>query len=351
MRMSPRDWFAMLFYVYALAAAASASVASAKPTIHSAVPSAGLPVTQQSAGVSDAASSIIGDAADSVSDAASVSDATSISDAASSVIDAAADSVIDAAADSVSDAAADSVSDAAVSDSGPASSSHPITPARIILTTRGITDDVLPSLLQLLDEVAQGERPTIAVVITAAMAPCSTDADCRKREQVVESSHELSTRVGGASIELIDCAHDDPATMEEVVGRSHAVYVVGGNTFYLLHHLRRSGLDVVVQRRILQQGAIYVGCSAGSIVAGRSIRTAFWKGWDDPRVVEAVDWGSEQAQTALGLVSVSLFPHYEPAAHEALVQQRRGELDHGLVTLDEAGGAYMVGVGTTVGVY
>ena len=31
-------------------------------------------------------------------------------------------------------------------------------------------------------------------------------------------------------------------------------------------------------------GGLYVGASAGAIVAGRSIRTAEWKGWDDPSI-------------------------------------------------------------------
>ena len=31
-------------------------------------------------------------------------------------------------------------------------------------------------------------------------------------------------------------------------------------------------------------GCLYVGASAGAIVAGKSIETALWKGWDDPGV-------------------------------------------------------------------
>ena len=31
-------------------------------------------------------------------------------------------------------------------------------------------------------------------------------------------------------------------------------------------------------------GCLYIGASAGAIVAGKSIETALWKGWDDPAV-------------------------------------------------------------------
>jgi peptidase E len=38
-------------------------------------------------------------------------------------------------------------------------------------------------------------------------------------------------------------------------------------------------------------GCLYVGASAGAIVAGRSIETALWKGWDDPSVAgEDFEW-------------------------------------------------------------
>ncbi len=42
------------------------------------------------------------------------------------------------------------------------------------------------------------------------------------------------------------------------------------------------GLDKLIRSRVAA-GALYVGCSAGAIVAGRSAATALWKGWDDPR--------------------------------------------------------------------
>ena len=218
----------------------------------------------------------------------------------------------------------------------PLTDPHP----RIFLTTRGITADLVATFSRVLNQVAAGEKPTIAVIFTAMMATPQSSASALALEKVQEQVQLLSTL--GARIDLIDCAHDSEETMAEVLQRSHCIYVLGGNTFYLLHHMRRSGLDELVRRRVLEQGALYVGCSAGSIVAGRSISTAFWKGWDDPAVVPSADWSEPQAIQALGLVSVSLFPHYEPVKHEALVRQRRLDLGHDVVCLSEAGGGYLV---------
>lgn len=48
------------------------------------------------------------------------------------------------------------------------------------------------------------------------------------------------------------------------------VFVVGGNTTYLAEHARRSGFGDVV-RDLLRDGALYVGSSAGAILAGPTV--------------------------------------------------------------------------------
>jgi peptidase E len=59
-------------------------------------------------------------------------------------------------------------------------------------------------------------------------------------------------------------------------------------------------------------GSVYCGKSAGAIVAGKSIETATWKGWDDPSVVP----GKERYEQWIGCngfgfaADKSFFPHY-----------------------------------------
>lgn len=74
----------------------------------------------------------------------------------------------------------------------------------------------------------------------------------------------------------------DAAEARAVLESSDCVYLEGGNTFYLMHHMRRLGCDEVL-REILAttasgEGTLLVGISAGAICAGRSISTALWKG-------------------------------------------------------------------------
>jgi hypothetical protein len=78
-------------------------------------------------------------------------------------------------------------------------------------------------------------------------------------------------------IECIDCA-SKPEEAAAAIETAPAIWVPGGNTFFLAHHMRASGAACAIRRRVLEDGVLYVGCSAGSIVAGCSIRPAFWKG-------------------------------------------------------------------------
>lgn len=46
------------------------------------------------------------------------------------------------------------------------------------------------------------------------------------------------------------------------------IYVSGGNTFYLLEQSQKSGFVTLIRELIQEKGKIYIGTSAGSIIAG-----------------------------------------------------------------------------------
>ncbi len=77
-----------------------------------------------------------------------------------------------------------------------------------------------------------------------------------------------------------------------------AVFVGGGNTFRLLKALQGGGLLPVLRARALS-GMPYMGASAGSNLAGPTVRTT-----NDMPIVEP------QSLTALGLVPFQINPHY-----------------------------------------
>jgi dipeptidase E len=93
-------------------------------------------------------------------------------------------------------------------------------------------------------------------------------------------------------------------------GEFDLVYVCGGNTFNILNEMRRTGADAVVSAEA-RRGALYVGVSAGSIIAGPDIAIAGWGSAGDSN-----DTGMTDTR-GLGLVDILTYPHFEDRlAHE-----------------------------------
>jgi dipeptidase E len=83
-----------------------------------------------------------------------------------------------------------------------------------------------------------------------------------------------------------------------LAARAEAFFTGGGNTFRLLKTLQASGLLPILRERALG-GIPYLGSSAGTNIAGPTIRTT-----NDMPIVEPASFA------ALGLVPFQLNPHY-----------------------------------------
>lgn len=89
------------------------------------------------------------------------------------------------------------------------------------------------------------------------------------------------------------------------------LFVAGGNTFYLLDYVRKSGFDKVV-KELVEKGVIYIGSSAGSYVACPTIEAASWKHLGDRNKVGLKDL------SAIGLVDFLVVAHYEEKYRDAV---------------------------------
>ncbi|CAE8733920.1 unnamed protein product [Polarella glacialis] len=163
------------------------------------------------------------------------------------------------------------------------------------------------------------------------------------RSQVAEFKREFNL----GKVEIIDVEYVKGEELKNAIaklGRVDVIYAEMGNTYNLRHHLRESGGDKLIHDA-MDAGAIYVGSSAGSIVAGRTIQMAFWKDWDD-RTAEGtirVNWEDPELARGLDLGGGrSFFPHangqYGRKAWQDEQAKKHGHTDHEVIKLADGEG-------------
>lgn len=87
------------------------------------------------------------------------------------------------------------------------------------------------------------------------------------------------------------------------------VFVCGGNTFDYLDRIRKTGLDKFIIDFAKKEDSIYVGVSAGSILAGPDIAIA---GDEDPNNIRLTDL------KGLCLTDYIIYPHYRKELKQEL---------------------------------
>ena len=98
-------------------------------------------------------------------------------------------------------------------------------------------------------------------------------------------------------------SQDEPSCEDEIlsaISQCDIIYVSGGNTFYLLNELRKSRVWQAIKNAV-KEGKIYIGESAGAIVAA-----------PDTRYATLMDENSAKTSdfTGLNLVDFCVVPHF-----------------------------------------
>ncbi|MDF2859325.1 MAG: peptidase [Neobacillus sp.] len=115
---------------------------------------------------------------------------------------------------------------------------------------------------------------------------------------------------------IVDELDISTATIDEIstkIKNNDFIYITGGNTFFLLQEFKRTGTDKIIIDEV-NSGKIYIGESAGAIVASANIEYA--KGMDS--VVKAPDLTNFEA---LGLSDFFTVPHYNSPPFQKAAQK------------------------------
>ena len=117
----------------------------------------------------------------------------------------------------------------------------------------------------------------------------------------VEAGKKALEKLGA----IVDELELSTAAAEEIrtkLKNNDIIYVTGGNTFFLLKELKRTGADKIIIEEV-NAGKLYIGESAGAMVTAANIEYA--KGMDSPKKAPGL-----LNFDALNLVDFYTVPHY-----------------------------------------
>ena len=137
-----------------------------------------------------------------------------------------------------------------------------------------------------------------------------TAANVEEYRDYVDEAKEAFAKMG-FTLQILDVSKASEAEAKAKIGTAQVLYVGGGNTFYLLRELKKKDLASLIAGRVRSGELVYVGESAGAMIAAPSVEYA-------AVMDDAGDYGAG-AQTGLDLVKFYPVPHYgeEPFAQSA----------------------------------
>ena len=163
------------------------------------------------------------------------------------------------------------------------------------------------------------EGKTVTYIPTAGIA--------EEVEGMVEE--ETSTLESlGMTVDVLEVSSASYDSIVNSLTKNDVIFVGGGNTFFLLQELRRSGADQILIREV-EKGKLYIGESAGSIISCPDI--GYCAEMDSPeKAPDLIDYAG------LNLVDFYIVPHIGNAemgeAAEKAVEKYSSELELKAIT-------------------
>ena len=132
----------------------------------------------------------------------------------------------------------------------------------------------------------------------------------------------------GMTVDVLEVSSASYDSIVNSLTKNDIIFVGGGNTFFLLQELRRSGADQILIREV-EKGKLYIGESAGSIISCPDI--GYCADMDSPeKAPDLIDYAG------LNLVDFYIVPHIGNAemgeAAEKAVEKYSSELELKAIT-------------------
>jgi len=117
----------------------------------------------------------------------------------------------------------------------------------------------------------------------------------------VGSARKLFKKLG-AIVTEIDISTEAYSTIQSVFEDADVIYFTGGNSFFLMDQLRKTGTDGLLKKE-LANGKLMIGESAGAIICAPSIQYI-------EQMDEKPEDYSQEDDAGLDLIDFYVLPHY-----------------------------------------
>jgi len=161
---------------------------------------------------------------------------------------------------------------------------------RLILTSDGLSNLKLKSEFL---KMFKGNPKDASLLIIAGPQK-------KSHFQYIQAAKQSFNRLRITKIELANITRH---INSKKFGKFDIILFMGGNTFYLLDRIRKTGFINYLKEHILS-GRVFVGISAGSIIVHNSIEIAGWGISADSNLIGLQDL------RGIGLTKTAVFPHY-----------------------------------------
>jgi dipeptidase E len=133
-----------------------------------------------------------------------------------------------------------------------------------------------------------------------AFVPTAAGPDSEAKEWVRADRRQLESL--GCEVTTLDLARVEAEQVPAALHGADGVFLTGGNSYLLLWHARRSGFAEHAVSLVERGELLYVGTSAGAMLAGPDLAPA--ANLDNRREVPELE-----SSAALGLVPFTVLPH------------------------------------------
>lgn len=168
---------------------------------------------------------------------------------------------------------------------------------KLFLSSKGlISEEIENSFLSFV-----GSKRSLAIITTAS------EKYKEKNKNTIKLKAKLEAL--GFFVDCIDVEYDKP----ELLSQSEIIVINGGNPYYLLHHLRKSKADKVLQK-LINNNTPVMGISSGLLVLMKDLQII-------DLLTPEMNTIALKDKKCLGCIEELVIPHYDRFVKEGIISK------------------------------